>query len=103
MPCFKNEPGNKTMQNSDAVKAVWEAIDANPDYVVNLTRDLVRIPSVNPKFVENPKQNNEPAVQKRLQLELEQLGFACEQWDVFPGRPNLVGTMRGNEEKSLIL
>jgi acetylornithine deacetylase len=91
------------MQNNDAVRAVWETIDANPDYVVNLTRDLVRIPSVNPKFVENPKQNNEPAVQKRLQQELEQLGFACEQWDVFPGRPNLVGSMPGNEEKSLIL
>lgn len=91
------------MDKQDAIKAVWDIIDADSGHVVGLTQDLVRIASVNPKFFQDAAQNREPEVQKRLQAELEDLGFACEQWDVFPDRPNLVGTVAGNEEKSLIL
>ena len=35
---------------NDAIKAAWAVIDAEPDDVVGLASDLVRIPSVNPKF-----------------------------------------------------
>lgn len=91
------------MQQQDVTKAVWDIIEADTDYVTGLTRDLVKIPSVNPKFFEDSEQNREADVQKRLGSELEALGFDCEQWDVFPGRPNLAATIAGNEERSLIL
>lgn len=87
----------------DAITKVWDVIDANPEYVVELTRDIVSIPSVNPKFFADPAQNREADVQKHLQGELESIGLECEQWDVFPGRPNLVATVAGSEERSLIL
>ncbi|MEJ8572992.1 ArgE/DapE family deacylase [Microbaculum marinum] len=87
----------------DAVKAAWKALDDDPDYDVGLTQDLVRIPSVNPKFVTDPDINREAEVQDRIQQEVEGLGFTSERWDVFPGRPNLVSDLAGSEEKSLIL
>jgi len=91
------------MHKQDAIKAVWEAIDRDHDYVVDLTRQMVKIPSVNPKFYADIEQNREAEVQKYLQTKLEAIGFSCEQWDVFPSRPNLIGSRAGNEEKSLIL
>jgi len=86
-----------------AVKAAWEVLDKERDYVTELTQAIVRIPSVNPKFVQDPAQNNEPAVQDRLQSEAEAMGFATERWEVFPGRPNLVSDLAGDEARSLIL
>ncbi|WP_136659569.1 ArgE/DapE family deacylase [Nitratireductor sp. XY-223] len=88
---------------SDAVNAVWEAIDRDPDFVVELTRDMVRIPSVNPKFQTDPELNREPEVQDLVQKQLESSGFETERWDVFPDRPNVIGEWPGSEEKSLIL
>ncbi|WP_419906351.1 M20 family metallopeptidase [Hoeflea sp.] len=87
----------------EAVKAVWSAIDRNPDFVVELTRDMVRIPSVNPKFQVDPELNREPEVQDLVQNQLESTGFSTERWDVFPDRPNVIGDWPGSEEKSLIL
>lgn len=88
---------------SDIIQAVWDAVDRDRDYVVELTRDLVRIPSVNPKFVAREDLNREPDVQDLLQARLAEEGFATDRWDVFPGRPNLIGDRPGSEEKSLIL
>ncbi|MDA4847643.1 M20 family metallopeptidase [Hoeflea poritis] len=88
---------------SDAVNTVWEAIDRNRDAVVELTREMVRIPSVNPKFQVDPELNREPEVQDLVQSHLEASGFSTERWDVFPDRPNVIGDWSGSEEKSLIL
>ena len=74
-----------------------------PDHVVSLTQDMVRIPTVNPKFVANPALNREADLQRVLDQELSALGFGTEQWDVFPGRPNLVADWPGTHERSLIL
>jgi formylaminopyrimidine deformylase len=87
----------------DAVKAAWKVLDDDPDYVVALTQDIVRIPSVNPKFVDDPAQNKETEVQDRLKRETDALGFTSERWDVFPGRPNQIAERAGSEDKSLIL
>lgn len=87
----------------DAVAAVLRTLEADADYVTELTRDLVRIPSVNPKFETGPGLNREPEVQDLVGAELAGLGFACERWDVFPDRPNLVGDWPGTEERSLLL
>lgn len=88
---------------SDAVNAVWESIDKDRDFVIDLTRELVRIPSVNPKFQTDPEINREPEVQDVLQRQLESDGFTTDRWDVFPDRPNLIGEWEGSEDKSLIL
>lgn len=85
------------------LRTVFEAIEADRDFVIGLTRDLVRIPSVNPKFQTDSAINRESDVQDLLQGVLEQEGFTTEKWDVFPGRPNLVGDKAGSEERSLIL
>lgn len=89
--------------SEDAVRAAWKALDDDADYVTGLTRDLVRIPSVNPKFVVDAEQNREAAVQEHIRRETEAMGFSAESWDVFPDRPNLVSELPGDEERSLIL
>lgn len=89
--------------DSAMLSAVFDAIEAEGDFVVGLTQDLVRIPSVNPKFQRDPTLNRESDVQERLQGVLEEEGFATERWEVFEGRPNLVGDKAGDEARSLIL
>jgi acetylornithine deacetylase len=92
------------MSNSDEIIAgVQAAIERDRDWVVGLTRDMVRIPSVNPKFEPDPAINREADVQALLEPILKDSGFATEQWDALPGRPNLVGEWAGSEERSLIL
>ena len=91
------------MELSQALRAVHDVIDAERDYVVRLTRDMVRIPSVNPKFETGEGLNREADVQSLLASHLEPLGLTLERWDVFPGRPNLVATLAGNQERSLLL
>ena len=59
---------------TNAVQAVWEAIDKERDFVIDLTREIVAIPSVNPKFVQDLAQNRETDVQSHL----EATGFAIE-------------------------
>ena len=88
---------------SDPINAVWEAIDAENDYVIELTRDMVRIPSVNPKFQPDPEINREADVQDLVEGRLRDEGFGTERWEVFPDRPNVIGDWAGSEEKSLIL
>ncbi|WP_456659654.1 M20 family metallopeptidase [Bradyrhizobium sp. JR3.5] len=92
------------MGNLDAaVKAAWSAIDRERSYTTELTQRLVRIPSVNPKFVNDPSQNRESAVQDLVELELTSLGMSINRWDVFPDRPNIVGQLAGSEDRSLLL
>ncbi len=87
----------------DCVAAIWDAIDAERDYSVELTRDLVRIPSVNPKFQVDPGINREAEAQDLVAARLAEEGFQVSKWDAFPERPNVVGDWDGDEEKSLII
>lgn len=87
----------------DAIEAVWAAIDADPDYVTEMTQDLVRIPSVNPKFETGDGINREADVQKYLESRLQEEDFQTSQHDALPGRPNLIADQAGNEDRSLIL
>jgi len=82
---------------------VWDEIDSSPDRVLSLTQEMVRIPSVNPKFEKKQGLNNETQVAQLVADRLKSGGFDVESWEVFPDRPNVVGTLPGNEEKSLIL
>jgi len=85
------------------LQGIWSEIDADTGYVVELTRDLVRVPTVNPKFQADPAVNREAEAQAIVARRLAEEGFAVSLWDVFPDRPNAVGDWEGDEEKSLIL
>ena len=85
------------------LKAVIDQIDKDSDHVVALTQDLVRIPSVNPKFQSEQGLNRESDVQDRIAEELRPLGFELDRWDALPGRPNLTGDLPGSDDNSMIL
>ena len=85
------------------LEQVWDNIDSNSDRVLGLTQEMVRIPSVNPKFEKKQGLNNETEVAALIQDRLKSDGFETETWEVFKDRSNVVGTLPGNEEKSLIL
>lgn len=92
------------MANTEAaVKAVWQVLDDDPGYATELTRKLVQIPSVNPKFIQDPAQNRESDVQDLVESELKSIGMSIDRWDVFPDRPNVIGQIAGSEERSLLL
>jgi acetylornithine deacetylase len=92
------------MSNTEAaVQAAWRAIEKDQGYATELTQKLVRIPSVNPKFVKDPAQNRESAVQDLVESELTSIGMSIDRWDVFPDRPNVVGQITGSEARSLLL
>ncbi|MBN9019125.1 MAG: ArgE/DapE family deacylase [Rhizobiales bacterium] len=92
------------MSDREAViRSVQDFIEKDRDFVINLTRDMVRIPSVNPKFETADGLNREADVQALLEPILQSEGLATEQFDALPGRPNLIGEWAGSEEKSLIL
>ena len=84
---------------TDVKEAILAAIDT--DHLVSLCQDLVRIPSVNPKFEVRQDLNREADVQARIAEELG--GFTLDQWEVFPERPNLSADLPGSEDRSLIL
>ena len=85
------------------IQAVLSRIEADKDHLVGLTQDLVRIPSVNPKFQAEQGLNREADVQERIAEELGPIGFGLERWDALPGRPNLVADLPGSHDRSMIL
>lgn len=91
------------MSIEKAIESIQQVVEQERDFVVGLTRDLVRIPSVNPKFEANEKLNREPEVQAHLARVLEEIGLTTQQQEVFPNRPNLIGTLAGSDERSLLL
>lgn len=87
-----------------AKQKVLATLDAEEDFLVGLTRDLVRIPTVNPKFERDAAINREEELQAFLKGVMEEAGLACELQEVFPGRPNLIGHGgAGSDARSLIL
>ncbi len=88
---------------ADAVAAVLAELERDEAFLIDLTRQLVRIPTVNPKFEADPAINREAELQRQLHATLDEIAMRTECYDVFPGRPNLTGTFPGSEERSLIL
>jgi hypothetical protein len=54
------------MTNNDmllaAITKVFEILDRNQDFVVDLTRQLVGYKSINPNFINNPESSQETEV-----------------------------------------
>jgi succinyl-diaminopimelate desuccinylase len=74
----------------------------DPDEVVDLTRSLIRIPSV---YRPGDPDATEERVAQFVEAWLRREGFAVEVQDVAPGRPNVIGSLgeKTSGRKSLLL
>ncbi len=87
------------MARSGALQAALACI--NPEELVQLTRDLVRIPSV--VRPDDPR-GNEAAVALHVERWLSKEGFAVEVHAVAPGRPNVLAWLgEKGDGRSLLL
>jgi acetylornithine deacetylase len=71
------------------------------DPAIALLRDLVAIDSVNPSLV--PGAAGERAVAQRIAEELIGAGLEVDVADVVPGRPNVVGVLRGRRAGATLM
>ena len=72
------------------------------DYLIQTLINLVRINSINPSLVDGAA--GEGNLAAYVAHELQQLGFSVDVHEVAPGRPNVVGTLKGQGGgKSLML
>jgi len=62
---------------------------------VALVQELVRIPTENPKLA-LIEAGAESACQDVIEPLMLSIGCATDRWDVYPGRPDIVGTLRGS-------
>ncbi|MGE0354348.1 MAG: M20/M25/M40 family metallo-hydrolase [Gemmatimonadales bacterium] len=74
-------------------------IDA--EYVIETLRDLVRINSINPGF--SGGTTDEAEVAAYTSRAMQQLGMQVSEYSVAPGRPSVVGRVRGGGGPSLML
>lgn len=104
MVCCEN-PGEKDayVPHGDAKRRVVSQLASDETFLIDLVRDLVRIPTVNPKFEVDASLNREADLQDHLKGVLEEIGLTCELSEVLPGRPNLIAHGEGSDERSLIL
>jgi acetylornithine deacetylase len=98
----------------DTRARVLEWIDANEEAIISFLQELIRVPSVNPWFHEEPGPSHEDKVQALIGERLRALGADVEQWEPnadelatyegqpgyyagrrFEGRPNQAATLRG--------
>jgi acetylornithine deacetylase len=86
-----------------AAGAVAARIERDRESVVELLRELVRIPSVNPAFEIGDGLNREADVQRVVAEHLRAAGLQTETYEVVPGRPNVLAHAPGGDERSLIL
>lgn len=91
-----------TRDIADRVRTAAHDLEAS---TVSFLRELVRIPSENPKLT-GGEAGAEADCQDLVERRFKELGLATDRWDVYPGRPNLVGRLAGaggEGARSLIL
>lgn len=74
-----------------------------PDSPVDLLRQLIRIPSVNPDSAPGQGATGESACAERVGVLLELLGAEVTFEEVLPGRPNVIGRFPGSESQPGLL
>jgi acetylornithine deacetylase len=82
----------------------WEVTDLEPATIAFL-QELVRIPTENPKLA-GIEAGAEADCQDVIEARLKGLGLTTDRWDVYPGRPDVVGALKGtggDGGRSLIL
>ena len=90
------------MSHETAVRAVVDFIDDHRERVIDIVRELVQIPTVNPKFETGDAINREPEAQGRVAELLESAGMSTTVSEALPQRPNVVGVFDGDAERSLV-
>jgi acetylornithine deacetylase/succinyl-diaminopimelate desuccinylase family protein len=86
---------SETKLPESIVQKVSEAVDQSSDELVGFLQELVQIPSENPKLA-GIEPGGEGKVQDRVKVELETLGAEIDRWDALPGRPDMVGLIKGS-------
>lgn len=76
------------MRNELAEKIEAE-VEARKEELLELLSSLIAYPTV------SPPARNTNGVQEFIKVYLESLGFETDQWDVYPGDPNVVGILPG--------
>ena len=80
-----------------ALLSIKEAISRIKEKeVVNLARDLVRIKSINPPGLE--KEAADFTAEKLIEL-----GLTVDKYEVYPGRPNVVGRLKGTSGTPILM
>lgn len=72
---------------------------------IGFLQEIVRVPTENPKLAD-VEAGAEADCQDLIEHRLRRLGLEIDRWDVYPGRPDLVGTWRGaggDGARSLVL
>lgn len=71
--------------------------------VIDLTRELIAIPSINPNSLpEGQTSPGEAGMAARVEAALREIGASTETWDVYPGRPSVVGRLDFGAPETLI-
>ena len=91
------------MEGGTAAEKVIRCIEKDREFVVELAQNLVRIPSVNPKFELSEGINREADIQQVVASHLEAAAMTTDSYEVFPQRPNVYGYREGTDEHSLII
>lgn len=81
--------------SAELVERVSKAVDESRDELIALVQELVRIPSENPKL-SGVADGGEAKVQDRVVTALEAIDCTIDRWDAEPGRPDVVGTLKGS-------
>jgi len=82
---------------------LWDTIDSDNEFVINLTRDLVKIPTVNSRYIKDESVNREKEAQELLYNILNRIGLETEMWDVSGSSPNLIAYNRKDKMPALLL
>src|SRR3954471_7949098 len=91
--------GPETMIDSEVAQRLQQAVRDLEAETVAFTQELVRIPTENPKLAAI-EAGAEADCQDVIEARLRSLGCTTDRWEVYPGRPDLVGTLRGNGGES---
>lgn len=91
-----------TAQLDQVSTAIGAWFDQHADQAVATAQELIRIPSVNPKFDQMITPGAERQVQEVIAAHMEAVGRESTTYDVTPGRTNLHTVMGSSHERSLV-
>src|SRR3954471_15228950 len=97
--------GPETTFDTEMVQRLRQVVRDLEPQTVAFTQELVRIPTENPKLAAI-EAGAEADCQDVIEARLCSLGCTTDRWEVYPGRPDVVGTLRGDggeDARSLIL
>src|SRR5262245_20412969 len=93
------------MLTPDLISRLRQEATALEPSTIDFLQQLVRIPTENPKLT-GGEAGAEADCQDLIETRMQSLGITTDRWDVYPGRPDVVGTLKGTGgegARSLIL